>query len=304
MSVIIIGTLALDCIETEAEARSDVLGGSAAYAGLAASLFGRVGVVSIVGADFPQTHQKFLEARGIDITGVKKSSGRTFRWSGRYEGDMGQAITKKTELNVLTEFNPQVPASLQASRIVFCANIDPELQMKAIVQCAPEHIIVDSMNYWIANKKDALRQVFQAADAVILNDQEVRMYTGQPNLIKAAKIMVADGPKRVIIKKGAHGAMLYDGKEFFMCPAYPLNELIDPTGAGDSFAGAVSGYLSQCSVIDSEAYRAAVVVGTAMASFTVAGFGVDHLKTVTKDLLDTRIQELYALTRMPKSIIK
>ncbi|MGE4170093.1 MAG: PfkB family carbohydrate kinase [Candidatus Margulisiibacteriota bacterium] len=291
--VTIIGTVAFDSVKTPRGSFDRILGGSATYASVAASLFNPVEIVSIVGRDFPEQHLQFFKSRHIGTQGVVISGGQTFHWKGYYEGDMNQAFTQQTDLNVLLEFDPVIPAQAKNSRIVFLANLDPELQLKALHQFRqPEVVILDSMNFWIDQKREALLAVLKEVDVLVLNDQEIRQLTQKSNLIQAMHDVVDLGPKRVIVKKGEHGSMMYDGSVFSICPALPLVEVVDPTGAGDSFAGAIAGYLAQAETISDDTFRKAMLAGTLMSSFTVQGFSLDRLKTVDRSLLNETYQML------------
>lgn len=282
MTVTIIGTVALDSIQTPQGAFNRILGGSATYASTAASLFGPVHIVSVIGQDFPDEHLAFLQSRGINTEGVEKKDGNTFHWEGFYTDDMSQAHTLTTELNVLLEFDPIVPESAKNSRIVFLANIDPVLQRKAIRQFTnPELIIMDSMNFWIENHLHNLKDTLKEVDVLILNDQELRLLTKVDNLIAGMHEAMTFGPKRIIVKKGEHGAMMLSENGFFVCPAFPLQQLTDPTGAGDSFAGGIAGYLAKATEISEETFRQALIVGTLIASHTVQDFSLNKLKALT-----------------------
>ncbi|NDC82919.1 sugar kinase [bacterium] len=299
MSVTIIGTVAFDSIHTPFGTHDRILGGSATYAGTAASIFSPVHLVSIVGADFHQEHLDYFSARGISTEGIFCSPGQTFHWKGAYSGDMNQATTLQTDLNVLLEFDPQVPASAASSRIVILGNIDPSLQRRAVAQFKhPELVILDSMNFWIQSQKDSLLETLQLIDVLILNDQEIKLLTGEDNLIRAIPRVMTMGPKRVIVKKGEHGAIMYNGSEFFAVPAMPLDQVVDPTGAGDSFAGGIAGYLAGQPVLDESAFRSAVLIGTLVASFTVQDFSLNRLKLIDKTSLLEAVAQFNRLTQM------
>ena len=284
------GTVAFDSIRTPDAAHSKLMGGSAMFASVAASLFTAPAIVSIVGQDYPATYSAFLSGRGIDLSGVTRAAGSTFHWSGYYEKDMGQAHTLATDLNVLLEFDPQVPEHARDSRVVFMANFDPVLQKKAILQFKkPELVVVDTMNFWIEHCIDEVRDVLKLADVLILNDQELRLLTGVDNVIAALPLAIALGPKRIIVKKGEHGAVMFDGQDYFMCPAIPISKLVDPTGAGDTFAGAFCGYLTTAPEWNEVTFRRAVMYGILVSSHTVMGFGVDGIR----DLSLGKLQEVF-----------
>ncbi len=303
MSVTIIGTVALDSIQTPQGSFNRILGGSATYASTAASLFSPVNIVSVIGQDFPTEHMDYLKNRNINTDGIEQKSGDTFHWQGYYTDDMSQAHTVATDLNVLLEFDPIIPTAAQNSRIVFCANIDPILQKKAIQQFhKPELVILDSMNFWIENHLHSLQDTLKEIDVLILNDQELRLLTKIDNLVSAMHHVLTLGPKRVIIKKGEHGAIMTDGQAFFACPAVPLKTLVDPTGAGDSFAGGIAGYLAQSATLSEETFRKALIVGTLIASNTVQDFSLNKLKKLTLEELQTQFKHYQRIATMPETI--
>ncbi|NBV42763.1 sugar kinase [bacterium] len=303
MSISIIGTVAFDSIETPRGIHERILGGSATYAGTAASIFSPVHLISIVGADFPQTHFDYFHSRGISTDGIVRSSGLTFHWKGYYKNDMSQAYTLQTDLNVLLEFDPKIPDNAKDSKIVFLANFDPELQRRAINQFSkPELIVMDSMNFWIENHLTSLKETLKLIDVLILNDQEIRLLTGIDNVIQALPHVVNLGPKRVIVKKGEHGAVMYNGKDFFAVPAMPLSEVVDPTGAGDSFAGGIIGYLAQAPEITEDAFRNAVLIGTLVSSFTVRDFSLGMLKKLDREYLTTEYQAYRRIVSTPERL--
>jgi sugar/nucleoside kinase (ribokinase family) len=300
MSVTIVGTVALDSIETPFGKHEKLLGGSGTYAGSAASIFSEVNLVSIVGNDFPQEYTDYLKSKGMNVDGIKIADGKTFHWSGYYEGDMGQAHTRLTDLNVLLEFDPVIPDSAKNSKIVFMANIDPVLQKKAIEQFNnPECVILDSMNFWIENNLNELKETLKLVDILIINDQEIKQLTGKQNIIQAMREVLKLGPNRVVVKKGENGSIMFDGKEFFICPAVPLDKVVDTTGAGDSFAGAFSGYIDKADSVCDEVLRKAIVYGTLVSSHTVQGFSVDVLKTLDEEILLDKYKQFNELVAWP-----
>jgi len=282
-SVAIIGTVAFDSIETPFGKKERILGGSATFSGIAASLFSPVSLISIVGRDFPQEHFDFFKSKQINVDGISVTPGKTFHWKGYYKGDMNQAFTVSTELNVLEKFDPLVPKTAQSSAIVFLANIDPALQKKALTQFKSANLVIlDTMNFWIEHRLAELKETLRLADILIVNDQEIRQLTGKTNVIQAMAEILNLGPKRVILKKGEHGSMMHNGKQIFICPAVPLTHVTDPTGAGDSFAGGFAGYLAQYSSLeDEEIFKKAMLAGTLISSVTVQNFSIDALKTLT-----------------------
>lgn len=293
MSLLVVGTLAYDTVETVFERRVDILGGSATYFALGASRFAPVGLVGVVGEDFQRADVELLKRAGVDTAGLETAKGKTFRWSGRYEGDWNKRVTLETQLNVLADFDPKVPAVNRKSRFVFLANASPVVQMKALEQVdAPAFTMVDTMNLWIDTQPDALRALLRKVDAIVLNDEEARMLTGERNLIKAAAGVLGLGPRYVVLKKGEHGAFVMGSDVHFALPAYPVENVVDPTGAGDSFAGGFMGFLAAEGKHDPRTLRKAMLYGTITASFCVQAFSVDGLRTLTRPQVDERFHEL------------
>jgi len=289
MPLIVAGSVALDDLATPFGERKNLLGGSAVHAGVSASFFTPVKLVGVVGEDFPREHVDFLKQRKIDIEGLKVIKGKTFHWEGYYEYDMNQAHTVKTDLNVLSQFDPELPESYRKSKYVFLANLDPELQLRILDQvAAPKLVVADTMNYWIENKKDALEEVVRRSDIMLFNDTEAREFTKVPNLIVAAKKILDMGAKNVIIKKGEHGALLFSKDLHFSAPSFPQEDLIDPTGAGDSFAGGLIGYLAKCGGTRTEDLKKAIIIGSVMASFNVEDFSLDSLRKLRNDQITKR----------------
>jgi sugar/nucleoside kinase (ribokinase family) len=301
MTVTIIGTLAFDSIKSPYGAHSKLLGGTACYAGLSSTKFAKTNLISIIGKDFPQKHIDMFTALDVNIDGIVSSEQDTFHWSGYYEKDMNQAYTIQTDLNCLLEFDPIIPDNLKDSRIVFCANNDPIIQLKSIKQFnSPELIVLDTMNFWIESKIDELRAVIKEVDVLIINDGEARLLTQENNLITAIKNIRELGPKRVIIKKGEHGAIMYNGTDFFVMPALPIETVVDPTGAGDSFTGAFCGYLSNQESFTEEAFKSAIIYGTLVSSQTIQGFGPDTLSNLTMSAIEKLYSEFLEQTVLPK----
>jgi ribokinase len=279
-----VGTVALDSVKTPFGEVEETLGGSAVYASVAASTFARVGLVGVVGRDFPEKYIEFLRAKGVDLDGLEIADGDSFRWKGYYEYDMNQAHTLDTRLNVLSQFNPKLPKAYRDARYVFLANTDPEIQMNVYGQInKPKLVMLDTMNFWIENKKEALKKIIGKVDVMLTNDAEARQFFGTPNLIKAGRAFLDMGPKAVIIKKGEHGAILFTGDQCFVAPAYPLENLVDPTGAGDSFAGGFIGWLAKTDDVSPRNMRKAVVFGSIVASYNAEDFSLNKLKTITRD---------------------
>lgn len=289
--ILVVGSLAYDGIQTPAGKVDRALGGSANYFSLAASLFAKVRVVGVVGEDYGAQDEELLRSRGVDLQGLERVKGKTFHWEGRYEGDMNEAITMKTELNVFEHFNPKLPETFRDSSFVFLANIAPELQMQVLEQVkAPKFVGMDTMNFWISSKKDALLKVLSKVDVVLINETEAQMLTGAANAISAAPLITAMGPSAVVIKRGEYGFAMYSKTDgYYILPAMPIPEVIDPTGAGDTFAGGFFGFLAKLNrkptVSD---MREACVAGTLLASFTIQDFSVKALSKVTSDEMRMR----------------
>jgi sugar/nucleoside kinase (ribokinase family) len=284
VDVIMVGTVALDSVRTPFGEVEETLGGSSVYASVAASLFSQVGLVGVIGKDFPQKHLDFLKQKGIDLAGLETADGDTFRWKGYYEYDMNQAHTLDTRLNVLSQFNPKLPESYRDCRYVFLANTDPEIQLNVYDQMRkPKLVMLDTMNFWIENKKEALKKIIEKVDVLLTNDAEARQFFGTPNLVKAGRSFLEMGPKAVIIKKGEHGALLFTDGQCFSAPAYPLENLVDPTGAGDSFAGGFIGWLAKTDDISPRNMRKAVVFGSSVASYNAEDFSLNKLQRINRD---------------------
>jgi len=294
VSLLVVGSIALDSVRTPNGDRENALGGSATYFCTAASFFCDTRLVGVVGGDFPEEHRRYLEGRRADCAGlVVEEEGLTFRWSGVYEGDMSHAQTLSTELNVLGTFRPRLPESFRDSGYVFLANAGPALQKDVKDQLTgPRLVVADTMNLWIDTALEDLKALLKEIGGFVLNDAEARQLTGIQNLAKAARAIVAAGPEFVIIKKGEHGAMLLYEDEFFVAPAYPTENVVDPTGAGDSFAGGTMGYLAACGTVDKATLRRAILRGTAVASFAVQGFSVEGLCAADADAVEARVSEL------------
>ncbi len=295
VDLVAMGTIALDSIKTPFGRKDGILGGSAVYFSLAANFFSKCGVVGVVGKDFPDKHIKFLESKGIDLSGVETSSGKTFRWEGYYEYDMNQAHTLKTELNVLKTFDPKIPEEYAGCKFLFLANTDPELQLKVLKKIKPEYSFCDTMNFWIEHKKKPLEKVLKNVDMAIINEGEARMFWSEPNLIKCGRSFLKMGVKRLIIKKGEHGALYFSENEFFSAPAYPLENLVDPTGAGDSFAGGTVGHLAKHGVLDDKSIKKSMICGSVTASYVVEDFSIERLKNVSHEDIEKRYQEFRSI---------
>jgi sugar/nucleoside kinase (ribokinase family) len=293
MSLLVVGSLGLDTLETPFGRRDEVLGGAAAYFSSAASFFEPPRVVAVVGEDFPAVHLDFLAARGIDLRGVARRPGRTFRWKGRYEFDLNVAHTLETQLNVFAEFRPELPAAYRDSEHVFLANIDPDLQRSVLDQVhRPAFVGCDTMNYWISSKRESLIRTLARVDMLFVNDAEARQLAGEHNIVKAAAAIRTMGPKAVVVKRGEYGALFFSEGEVFASSAVPLASVFDPTGAGDSFAGGFMGYLARARRRDAATMRRAIVVGSVVASFVCEQFSLDRLRTLRPEEIVARYAEV------------
>lgn len=291
-SILVVGSLGYDTITTPLGRREKILGGSANYFSLAASLFAPVRTVGVVGEDYKPEDLALLESRSVDTAGLQKVPGKTFFWEGRYEGDMNEAITVETRLNVFEDFKPQIPDSYKSSEFVFLANIDPELQMDVLSQLNSRVFVgADTMNFWIGSKREELEKLISKVDVLLINEGECRQLTKSSNTIQAVKTLTEMGVGAVVIKRGEYGFMLYSQEQFFMLPAFPVSEVIDPTGAGDTFAGGFFGYLASLKSKPSfEQLKQACVYGCLLASFTVQDFGVAGIARVSQSELKARLQ--------------
>lgn len=291
MSLLVVGSLALDSVETPSERRDDVLGGSAVYFSYAASYFTPVSLVGVVGEDWPTANTQLLNERKIDTSGLQTiSGGRTFRWRGKYLQNMNDRETLEVHLNVLGDFNPVVPQAHRKSRFVFLANAAPIVQLKTLDQVeSPQLVVADTMDLWIRETKDDLLTLLKRVDGLVLNDSEAKLLTHEENIVLAAEKVLALGPKFVVIKKGEHGALLYSAEGAFALPAYPTGNVVDPTGAGDSFAGGMMGFLAHRNQADAQTLRLALVYGTIVASFNVEDFSLERMKQISRADIDHRL---------------
>jgi sugar/nucleoside kinase (ribokinase family) len=298
--LLVVGSVALDSVETPFGKVQEVLGGSATYFSYAASFFTRVRLVGPVGQDFPAEHVRLLRERGVDVSGLQRSTGRTFRWRGEYGYDLNEARTLETQLNVLAEFHPTLGAELRRVPFLFLANIDPGLQLDVLRQMAerPRLVALDTMNFWIQGKRDALMRVLAEVDVVTINDAEARQLAQEPNLVRAARAIATMGPKTVVVKRGEYGALMIADGAFFIVPAYPLESVYDPTGAGDTFAGGFMGYLAAQGRTDGATMRRALVYGSVMASFTVEDFSLNRLTRLHDKEIDERFAAFRDLMRL------
>jgi sugar/nucleoside kinase (ribokinase family) len=292
MSVTVLGTVALDTIKTPLEKKCSILGGSAVHFAMSARLFTKVNLVACIGDDFPLTYTRFLHNKGVDISSVCTINGPTFHWTGEYKSDFNRAITIDTKIGVLADFVPQVSARVANSEIVFLANVDPQIQEYFLSKIKkPRVTALDSMNYWIDNKRKDLLKVLKKVDIYCANEHEAKDLTGELNLIKAAKHLLRFGPKIILIKKGEHGALLYSKNFMFILPAYPIEDIVDPTGAGDTFAGGFMGYLAQQGSLEISNLKKALLFATVAASFNVCGFGVESTEKLTLNEIKKRVAQ-------------
>ncbi len=297
MELLVVGSVALDSVKTPHGSVNEALGGSATYFSIAASYFTHVNLVAVIGNDFPEEHLLFLKERGIDLAGLKRQEGRTFRWRGEYQNQMNEAKTLATELNVFESFRPTLPPTYLESPYLFLANIDPQLQRDVLIQVKrPKLIACDTMNFWIESKRDALVKMLQTVDLLIINEGEARALARCDNLVSVARNVLSFGPKTLIIKRGEYGAVMFTDHTVFACPAYPLESVCDPTGAGDSFAGGLMGYLSQQEEINDQTLRQGVIYGSVMASYNVEAFSLNRMRHLTKGDITARYQAFKALT--------
>lgn len=304
--LLIVGTVAFDAIETPFGKTDKILGGAATYIGLSASYFNlQSAIVSVVGDDFPQEHLDLLASRNIDLSGLEiVKGGKTFFWSGRYHNDLNSRDTLDTQLNVLADFQPKVPAKYTNSDIVLLGNLHPLVQSSVLDQLTekPKLVVLDTMNFWMDCALPELLEVIKRVDVLTINDEEARQLSGEYSLVKAAAKIHTMGPKYVVIKKGEHGALLFQGKEVFFAPALPLEDVFDPTGAGDTFAGGFAGYITQSENISFENMKNAVIYGSNLASFCVEKFGTERMESLEKDEVITRLKEFKSLTQFDISL--
>ncbi|HVF87741.1 MAG TPA: PfkB family carbohydrate kinase [Pyrinomonadaceae bacterium] len=298
MSLLVVGSVAFDAVETPFGKREKMLGGSATHFSLSASFFTDVRVVGVVGGDFGRDELGVFEEHGIDISDLERiADGKTFFWRGRYDFDLNTAHTLDTQLNVFADFKPKLSEASRRSRLVFLGNIQPDLQTEIREQIAgAELVALDTMNYWIQTVPDAVKEAIRGVNVVIVNDAEARQLAGEPNLIKAARKILAWGPSALVVKRGEYGAAMFTGEAYFAIPAYPLESVFDPTGAGDTFAGGFMGYLASRDVIDEATMRRAMIFGSVMASFNVEEFGTERVSRLTHDEINERFSTFKRIT--------
>jgi sugar/nucleoside kinase (ribokinase family) len=297
MPLLVVGSVALDTVETPFGRAEDALGGSATFFSASASCLCPVRLVGVIGDDFPREQLDFLEARDVDLGGLEEAEGESFRWSGVYSYDLNSRETLETRLGVFADFRPRIPEAFRASEWVFLGNIDPVLQLGVLDQIArPKLVACDTMNFWIEGKRDDLLRLLRRVDLLLVNDAEARELSGDHNLARAARWIQEHGPRYVIIKKGEHGAILFTPSSVFFAPGFPLEEVIDPTGAGDAFAGRLMGYLARAGAVDDHHMRRAVIYGSAMGSFAVERFSVDRFRDLTREEIENRVQHFREMT--------
>jgi sugar/nucleoside kinase (ribokinase family) len=297
VSILVVGSVFFDSIETPHGKVDRALGGAATYFSVAASFFAPVQMVATVGEDFPQVEIDFLKRCGVDLSGLQVRPGRTGFWAGRYHEDMNQRDTLDLQLNVFADFKPQLPASHRSAQYVFLANIDPKLQAMVLDQLAAPGVVgCDTMNHWITGSRGDLEQLLTRVGILVINDEEARLLSGERNVVRAARHLLAMGPKRVLIKRGEYGVIQFSANSVFAVPAFPLEEVFDPTGAGDTFAGGFMGELARSGSTSEGALRRAIVYGSVMASFVVEDFGMNRLRTLTPDAIEQRYRQFVSLT--------
>ncbi|ALC15978.1 sugar kinase [Desulfuromonas soudanensis] len=297
MSILVVGSVAFDSVETPFGRVEDVLGGSGTYFSTSASFFTDVSLVAVVGEDFPAEHLDFLRSRNVDLSGLQTAPGQTFRWKGRYGYDLNEAQTLDTQLNVFETFKPDLPAACRQAEYVFLGNIDPELQLEVLKQVEkPKLVACDTMNFWIEGKREALLATLRHVDILLINEGEARQLAGEANLVKASRIILAMGPKTLVVKRGEYGVILFSAHSIFSAPAFPLESVFDPTGAGDTFAGGFMGYLASTNNLSEGSLRQATVLGSVMASFTVEDFSLNRMKALAYPEIEERFRRFKLLT--------
>jgi sugar/nucleoside kinase (ribokinase family) len=305
VSLLVVGSVALDTIETPFGKAEDALGGSATIFSAAASLYCGVKLVGVIGSDFPVDQLRFLAQRGVDLSGVEQRDGESFRWSGVYSYDLNSRETLETRLGVFAEFEPKIPDGFRDAEWIFLGNIDPVLQLDVLEQVrAPRFVACDTMNYWISGKRDDLLRLLERVDLLMVNDGEARELSGEFNLLKAARWIQARGPRMVVVKKGEHGAILFAPDFIFFAPGYPLEEVFDPTGAGDAFAGGFIGSMARAGSSDPVHLRRAMIYGSAMGSFAVEKFGLERLIDLTPREIHDRVNQFRELTTFEQPVLE
>jgi sugar/nucleoside kinase (ribokinase family) len=304
MSLLVVGSIALDSIETPFGIAEDAVGGSATFFSAAASLFCNIKLVGVIGSDFPQHDLQFLAERGVDLSGVEKAEGESFRWAGRYSYDLNSRETLDTRLGVFADFQPKIPTSFRDAEWIFLGNIDPVLQLDVLDQIRrPRFVAADTMNFWISGRREELLRVLERVDVLLVNDSEARELSGDHNLLRAARWIQQRGPSMVVVKKGEHGAILFTRDFAFFAPGYPLEEVFDPTGAGDAFAGGFVGYLARVGSTDPEELRRAMIYGSATGSFAVERFGLERFHDLTMREVYDRVRQFREMTSFEQPLL-
>ncbi len=298
MSLLVVGSVAFDAIETPFGREDRTLGGAATYFAIAASHFTKVNLVAIVGEDFNSEHESVFHGRAVDLAGLERAPGKTFFWSGKYHDNLNDRTTLATDLNVFAKFKPRLPETFRSSKFVFLANIDPTLQLSVLKQITvrPKLAALDTMNYWIERTPDELRETLRHTDLLMINDSETRQLSNEHNLLRAAKHIFKLGPRTLVIKRGEHGAMMVHNQWVFSVPSFPLEEIHDPTGAGDTFAGGFMGYLATAGRVNGDTLRRAMVYGSVLGSFAVEKFGLKRLLTLKRSEITNRVRHFHKLT--------
>lgn len=303
MSIVVVGSVAFDSVKTPFGAREHALGGAANYFSMSARHFSPVNLVAVVGEDFPQDHLDYLSSHNVNLDGLQRAPGKSFHWKGHYGYDLNEAQTLDTQLNVFADFKPKLPDNYRKCDTVFLANIDPNLQIEVLEQMhQPKLVALDTMNFWIEGKNEALKQALKRVDVLLINDAEARQLAQEHNVVKAVKKITEMGPKTVVVKRGEYGSMLFHNNDVFIASAYPLEDVFDPTGAGDTFAGGFVGWLDRCGKVNDETFKQAMIAGTVMSSFVIEDFSFDRMKRLRIEEIHNRYNELTRLSRMPDHI--
>lgn len=304
MSILVVGSVAFDAVKTPFGEREEILGGSATHFAIAASFFTNVSIVAVVGEDFSENHKDVFRTRNIDITGLEQAPGKTFRWKGEYGYDLNTRQTIYTHLNVFADFKPKLPESASYCPFLFLGNISPDLQLEVRKHIDARLVALDTMNYWIEKSPQELKEVLKVVDILIINDEEARELAQEPNLIKASKKILQMGPKRIVVKRGEYGAVMFSPGSYFAMPAFPQEEVYDPTGAGDTFAGGFVGYLAATNQIDEAAMRRAMIYGSVMASFNVEAFGCERLEQLSYQTINERFRQFKEITHFDELVFE
>ena len=301
MPILVVGSVAFDAVKTPFGERDRILGGSATYFSVAASFFTEVRLVAVVGEDFGPSDEAVFHEREIDTSDLERVSGKSFHWSGEYGYDLNVAHTRDTQLNVFADFKPKLSPSAKDTPYLFLGNIQPQLQVEVREQVGAKLVAADTMNYWINNTPDELAEMLKRIDVLVINDAEAREIAKEPNLVRAARRILSMGPNRLVVKRGEYGSAMFTRESYFATPAYPLEQVFDPTGAGDSFAGGFMGYLSATNAVDEAAFRRAIIYGSVMASFNVEEFGCERMRRLTYDDINARFRELRAYSNFEEA---